>query len=159
MKMTRHIQRPASRRRGLTLIELLAAVAILAAISIATSSLTLSATRIHATASSSVRWDAAAHAVFDLIGEDLGTGDLTMRDRVEVTEGVLRITTRSVSVNPDVPGGPAEHTYRLDGNRLVRERRVADARGEVRPAFREPPRLLLADVADWSVAIEGDDDS
>ncbi|MCH8271523.1 MAG: prepilin-type N-terminal cleavage/methylation domain-containing protein [Planctomycetes bacterium] len=123
MKMTRHIQPPASRRRGLTLIELLAAVAILAAISIATSTLTLSATRIHATASSSVRWDAAAHAIFDLIGEDLGTGDLTMRDRVEVTKGILRITTRSVSVNPDVPGGPAEHTYRENAESWTLEAR------------------------------------
>lgn len=145
-------------RRGLTLVELLAAIAILAAIVAAMSSLTMAASRIQTTVSSSVNWETAANALFSLIKDDLGSGDLRADDRVVIEQGVLRIKSRSRAETDEQRNGPAEHVYRLDGNNLVRERLDLDAAGKTLPGVPGPSRLLVGDVASWNVSVVEDDE-
>ena len=144
-------------RRGLTLVELLAAIAILAAIMAAMSSLTMAASRIQTTVSSSVNWETSASALFSLIKDDLGSGDLGVDDRVVIEQGVLRIKSRSRAETEEQRNGPAMHVYRLDGKDLVRGRLDLDAAGTTLLGVPGPSRLLVGDVANWNVSVVEDD--
>lgn len=138
-------------RHGMTLIELLAALAILAAVSVAAASWTVSATRTSASVSRQLTWERSAIAALDLIASDLNTGDLRrVADDAKVDNDHLRILTREV--------GPAEHEYALDEGRLVRRSFRVDNRGrrtETRDAER---RILVGQVRVWSAKLEEDDD-
>lgn len=96
-------------RRGLTLIEMLLALTLLAAIAGVTAAWTKTATQLASSAVEPARLRSAAQAVLEIIHDDLKTGDFVTHDSVErVTckDGSLRIQTRD-------RGSVTVHTYRL----------------------------------------------
>lgn len=140
-----------NRDRGMTLIELLAALAILAAVSVAASSWTVAAARTSASVSRRLTWERAANAALDAIFSDLNTGDISANaSGVEATDDRLVIRTRDT--------GPVEHEYAIDAGRLVRRSFTTGLSGRrVRPGER-PARVLVGGVVSWSATIEEDEE-
>ncbi len=142
-------------RRGLTMLELLLALSLLSAILLATASWTQVAARASADATYPVRWQAAAEAVFQLIHDDLVTGDFpdTQRGRsiqnarVAVVNGALRIRTRAVGHTGDVTGR-AIHRYAFDAlsRQLRLDQRTATGGRSSRP--------LLDRVQEWQCLVD-----
>jgi len=85
--------------RGLTMLELLIAVAITAAVAVLTISWTQTAVQISRASMHGVEWERAAQAALDLMGQLLSTGDLaaapdTAGDRNRVVVESERIAFR-----------------------------------------------------------------
>lgn len=152
------------RPRGLTLIELLASLALLCLITVASAGFVHGVLLASAASTETLQWNQAAGAVLDSIGDDLVAGDFDpvgdrARDdpRVTVTQSLqgsaLEIRSRSASL------GPCVRRYAVEGGRLVigtrpaRDQRAQSIRGPVSaPALGhvtgfdagvDPPRRIL----------------
>lgn len=142
-------------RRGMTILELLAALALLGALCSLLTSWLVTVSRLSADRGPRLEWRSAALRVLAAIEDDLTCGDLEpaarnseSRPRVEVIEpSRLRIRTRSTSAQaPDSPG-PAIHEYRFD---RTAERLVLAITSPAR-SMSARDRLLLGGVAEWRV--------
>ena len=113
-----------TRRSGMTLVEVLASLALLAMLATAVSGWCTWATRAEAEYGPRLHAEAAVRAVLRLIQQDLLGGDFTTRrgaqkpnqdERVTIDSGELRTHTRD--------RGPVIHRYRLDpaSHALTRE--------------------------------------
>ncbi len=136
-------------RRGLTMIELLLALSLLAVVMLAVASWTQVTAQASATAAGPVHWRAAAEAMLQLIHDDLATGDFGPEVRqtpVAVIDGVLEIHTRAGASSDLV--GPVTHRYRLDASarEMKLEQRTASGRRRT--------HLLLDRVDQWKCAID-----
>ena len=136
-------------RRGLTMLELLVAVSLLAMLMLGVASWIQVTARAGAAGSEPGRWRGAAQAVLQLIHDDLVTGDLGAAGRekpVEIVDRVLVVRTR-VRVSDDAVG-PIAHRYKFDtsSNTLKLEQRLANGRRTTRP--------LLDDVGEWKCSID-----
>lgn len=100
----------------MTLVEVLAALALLAGLMLAGVEWTVTATRIAAGSGEAARWNAAARAALERIGEDLAQGDFVAEDptspRVWVEHGRLTIETRE--------GAPVRAVYAVHGSAMNR---------------------------------------
>jgi prepilin-type N-terminal cleavage/methylation domain-containing protein len=133
-------------KRGMTLVELLVALAILAALSVAVSSWTVAAVRTSASVSRNLNWERAATAALDAIISDLITGDFSIdAARVDVHDNRLIINTRDT--------GPVEHEYTIDDFRLIRRSFRVDGSGKRTPSGAHTIRPLVGGVTSWTVAI------
>ena len=138
-------------RRGLTMIELLLALSLLAVLMVAVASWIQVTVRAGASMAEPARWRGAAQTVFQLIHDDLVTGDLGTAARqkhVEIIDRVLVVHTRA-RVSDDFTG-PIAHRYKLDApsHRLQLEQRLANGR--------RATRHLLNDVGEWQCSIDDD---
>lgn len=133
------------RRFGMTIVELLAALALLSGLLVAAGSWTRLAGAISGECSSSLLWRRSAEAAFELLHNDLATGDFqidesTGEPRVVLTDDSLTIQTRRIGF------GPVEHFYRFDSvsHRLSRIERAETTSSE---------RTLLGDITgiEWSI--------
>jgi len=136
-------------RRGLTMLELLVAVSLLAMLMLGVASWIQVTARAGARGADPGRWRGAAQAVLQLIHDDLVTGDLGAAERekpVEIVDRVLVVRTR-VRVSDDTVG-PIAHRYKFDtsSNTLKLEQRLANGRRTTRP--------LLDDVGEWKCSID-----
>lgn len=136
-------------RRGLTMLELLVAVSLLAVLMLGVASWIQVTARAGASDHQPARWRAAAHTVLQLIHDDLVTGDLGAAQRrtpVEIVDRVLVVRTRVRA--PDDIAGPIAHRYKLDtsSNILQLEQRLSNGRRATRP--------LLDDVGEWHCSID-----
>lgn len=146
------------KHRGLTLIELLATVALLSSIVVAATSWIQIASAAGADALQAARWRNAANAVLALIHDDLVSGDFNStdpghrKDRKEpnqqeheahcrVIDGALVIATRGAQ------GIESAHRYRRDPMENRLERITAGASGRSEPEMRRP---LLGDVESFN---------
>lgn len=100
----------------MTLVEVLAALALLAGLMLAGVEWTVTATRIAAGSGEAARWNAAARAALERIGEDLAQGDFVAEDptgpRVWVEHGRLTIETRE--------GAPVRAVYAVQESAMER---------------------------------------
>ena len=142
--MTPHRNR---RGRGLTLIELLAALALLGMLTIALASWTQTTLRVSARTSREQPWLSAADAALARIGEDLLVGDFeppppgrgkstSVPPRVVASANRLVITTREV-------GAVLDHAYILERFRHRLVRRSGDSQS-----------LLLGDVGEFNCSVD-----
>lgn len=139
-------------KRGMTLIELLAALSILTAVSVAASSWTVAAARTSASVSRQLNWERAANAALDAIIGDLIAGDFSTDDiGVETNDDRLIIRTRD--------SGPVEHEYLVDDGRLMRLSFKTDGTGERTGSSVHTTRVLVGGVTSWSVAIDEDEEN
>lgn len=95
------------RRRGLTMVELLLALALLAGLMVAVASWTQIAGLSGSELARPMRWRVAAEAVLQLIHDDLVTGDFADEEaasspRVRVADDALSIDSREASIGPVV---------------------------------------------------------
>tara|TARA_Y100000815_G_scaffold132716_2_gene119819 strand:- start:771 stop:1307 length:537 start_codon:yes stop_codon:yes gene_type:complete len=131
------------KRPGLTLIETLIALSLLAMMTVAVVSWMVSSQRLLCDASGAARWNAATAAALQLIADDLTAATEGDSDdgasAVLVESDSLQIRTRDV--------GACTVRYSLDrgAGQLTRQR--TDASGST-----ASPRLLVGNVADWTVA-------
>jgi prepilin-type N-terminal cleavage/methylation domain-containing protein len=136
-------------RRGLTMIEMLLAVALLSAVVAAAASWIAVAGRLGTSAAKPQRQRLSMEAAFALIAEDLVTGDFDPPERpssepprVRVQPGVLEIDTRAGTTC----------AYRLDHvtHRLERIERSASQRSTGAGASRP----LLENVGEFTCALD-----
>jgi len=126
--------------RGMTMLEVLVALSLLAALSVAAAGWIQVAARACGPTQGRLRWQGAADAVLQLIADDLATGDfqtgLATRDRVTAFERRLTVWTRE-------HGHAERHTYSYSpsGGTLA----LAGADGD---------RPLLTRVSAWSCALD-----
>ncbi len=103
--------------RGMTMLELLMALAILSALVLTLAAWTRVAGDLSAASAAEMRWRHAAEAVLALVHDDLAAGDLQGdqdQERVEIKDTVLRISTRPTTEG-DIRGrGLVRHRYLLD---------------------------------------------
>jgi hypothetical protein len=130
--------------RGMTILELLAAVVLMSAVMVAGVSWLRIAASDTAVAGQRLGWSIAARAVFARIEEDIQTGDLSGEEpKAQVgKDGTLRVRTRV--------RGPILCVYRWDESTGVLWRDEVAASGGVdsEPAGDpRPPRRLLAELA------------
>jgi prepilin-type N-terminal cleavage/methylation domain-containing protein len=133
-------------KRGMTMVELLLALVLLAGLMVAAASWTQIAGTTGASVVHATRWRQAAETVLQLIHDDLATGDFAKGStssgspRAQLVSGALIVRTRGVVV------GPVEHEYRLDSftGRMVLVERHGDGRKE---------RLLLDQVLAFTCTI------
>ena len=121
-------------RRGLTLIELLIALSLMASLTVALSTWLAMTSRAYADHAAPTRWVAAAEAALGLVHQDLANGDFEPkheRTRVEVDQDLLRIRSRDQMI----------YSYRLRSDMLFR----VEPTGE---------RVLLDGVAAWECALD-----
>ena len=136
-------------KRGLTMVELLLALSLLAVLMVAVASWTRIAAQASAKAAQPTRWRTAAERTLELIQADLLIGDFEddpRTPRIEVASGQLKIRTRQVSA--DGFGGSVTHRYVFNtpDHELRLEERASGGR--------QHSRLLLNDVSDWQCMIE-----
>ena len=139
-------------RHGLTIIELLASLALLSLVMVTAVEWTRFAGRVGSDLAEPTDWERSARRALELIAEDLRCAATPRRrgERVEIDASVLVIHTRQAY---GTRRGPVEHRYRhdsIDGVLEVDERTAWG--GSTR-------RSLLDAVSAWSCAIEGDDDA
>ncbi|MEM1185653.1 MAG: hypothetical protein AAGI53_11730 [Planctomycetota bacterium] len=120
-------------RRGLTILETLLALALLAGLSAAAVSWTVGLQRSGHALATMTRWESAAQAALDCLHDDL-----LSFDRIDGAPPPLTIGSGEVSFNAR-DGGPAAMMYRLSTDGQLFRRRGSD-----------DPRLLVADVAEFS---------
>lgn len=125
-------------RHGLTLIETVLTIGLLATLAVALSSWLAVTSRSYAGHARSIEWRAAAESVLGVIAEDVAIRDLVpdQRDRVEVHGGLLRIRTRSRGPADD--RGEAIHEYELNPA-------LGELRMSVRGSAHDRAEHLLAD--------------
>lgn len=144
--------------RGLTMVELLVALALLSAITLGVGSWVGATARASTSVVEPVRWASAAEAALQRIHDDVMVGDFDERDespenrRVHVDGDILRIRTRSSSIidleGSGSSGGVVTHEYVLDrfSNELhLRQRNDAGT---------EHRYLLVDQVGAWSAQLD-----
>jgi prepilin-type N-terminal cleavage/methylation domain-containing protein len=151
-------------RRGLTLIELLCALALLGALAAVLASWTMTAARLSATHGPMLQWHSAAQRLLELLGDDLVCGDFepirtrqrSGDPRIEVLDGPrLRLEARAAPAHGASFLGPSIHEYALDrasGTLTLTIRPRHD------PSALPVKRFLLADVADWECIVDEDEE-
>ncbi|MFG0317808.1 MAG: prepilin-type N-terminal cleavage/methylation domain-containing protein [Planctomycetota bacterium JB042] len=126
----------AGHERGMTLVEVLAGVALLALLASALAAWTTTTARAARAVEGPLAWEAAARAALRQIEDDLLAGDEIgnpdAADRVSVDDGTLRVLTRE--------RGPVVAVYAVEP--------------ETATLHRNDDRLLFP-VAAWEVSIEG----
>lgn len=145
-------------RRGMTILELLAALALLGALCSLLTSWLVTVSRLSADRGPRLEWRSAALRILDAIEDDLTCGDFEPGDRkskspprVEVLEpSRLRIATRnSATLVSDSPG-PAIHEYRFD---RMSQTLLLSISSTTRP-ISAAERPLATAVADWRVDLD-----
>ncbi len=138
--------------RGLTMVELLVALALLSAITLGVSSWVSATARASTTVAEPVRWASAAEAALERIHDDVMVGDFDESDesaenrRVQVDGDILRIRTRSSWIN-DV-SGVVIHEYVLD--RISSELQLVQRAD----GGKEHRHLLVEQVDSWSAQLD-----
>ncbi len=127
-------------QRGLTLVELLLALALLASLSVVGVDWAITATRLSDTSGDTARWNAAAQATLDRMVEDIHTADARRDERRSATrlwpdEGRFTLLTRD--------SGAARVVYELNSRTSDLTRRND-----------RDTRMLLGDVSAFMVEIE-----
>ncbi|MFO0826733.1 MAG: prepilin-type N-terminal cleavage/methylation domain-containing protein [Phycisphaerales bacterium] len=150
-------RRPGRRRRGMTLVETVVAVAITALLATAVAAWTVGAARFAASSSSRESADSALDAIGRLLDDDLASIDADARaarrpgdDRVRVEDGELVVRTRSSL--PD-RAGPVTRRYEFDP--AARSLVVRDAL----PDGSSRTATVARDVARWEAAIGSSEES
>ena len=131
-------------KRGLTMIELLMALSLLAVLMVAVASWTQIAARASARAAQPTRWQTVAEATLELIGTDLLVGDFEpnpRRPRVVVYDQRLEIRTRQGSSGDN--HGSVTHRYIFN-----------PPDHELRLEERAVHRILLDRVDDWRCTVD-----
>lgn len=137
-------------RRGMTMIEVLVALALLAGLSVAAAGWIELSARVSGSAGPRLAWERAARAVLQRISDDLATGDEPNLvspqgdpSRIETAGGRLSIRTRLVQADRASPG---LHDYRMESGNIWLTQNVADA------ASRR--QLVLGDVAGFTCELD-----
>lgn len=146
------------KRRGMSILELLIALALLGALCSLLTSWLVTVSRLSADRGPRLEWRSAALRILDSIEDDLACGDFepgarnsASRPRVEVLEpSRLRIRTRSTSTQAPNSPGPAIHEYRFDQVARTLFLSVSSSSG---PTSSED-RALAGAVADWMVNLD-----
>lgn len=128
--------------RGMSLLEVTIAVALLAGLVVAATGWTTMSASMSKRLSAEAGWALAASATLDLIQDDLLCGDPTITpidERVVVETGRLIIVTRDAL-------GACIHTFELDDDVLVFRRHPSNSGQEV--------RRLLDDVARFASQVD-----
>jgi prepilin-type N-terminal cleavage/methylation domain-containing protein len=128
-------------RRGLTIIETLAALALLSGLAVAGTAWMALSMRAAEDVGADVRWRAAANATLQLIHDDLRKGAVLGRPPVRVQADRLFIPTRH-------EGRPVEREYALDtsaGKLLITDRDVTGSLSR---------RVLLGDVTRLDLGLD-----
>lgn len=138
-------------RRGLTMLELLLALALMAAVLTALLAVIQTTAAATVTIAEPLQWRTAAERVVQLVRADLLCGDFSASaDRVSVTDGTLRIRTRASGA--DAVAGPVTCLYALRGDgRLELERRAPGGSIERRDLLGGVRRFACAVGADGRV--------
>ena len=137
-------------RRGMTLIEMLASLALLAILTASLAGWCTWAARTEAELAPRLHAESAARSVLRLIQNDLSAGDFGIGgdeqqdrdDRVDIEPGELRVHTRD--------GGSVLHTYRLEPERDVL------VRLSTRPDGSSTSRILMENVQSFDCAIDAE---
>ena len=149
------------RRRGMTLLELLLALALLGSLCSLLSSWLVTVSRLTGEQAPRMQWRSSAQRVLDAIGDDLECGDFQTPDRrregslrFEIVDGQrLRIEARSTYAQDPTHPGPAVHEYHIGQGVgmlvLSMFRKDGSSATTTRP--------LLSDVADWTVIRDDQD--
>lgn len=148
------------RRRGLTILELLLALVLLASLTGLLSTWVVTASRLSASSGPRIEWRSAAQRVLLLIEDDVACGDFTgapgaeaSRTRVtRVDASSLRIATRSATAVHPAAIGASLHEYRYDALRGTLELVVSAAGG----AGRGQTRPLLDQIVGWRVVVDAE---
>ncbi len=142
----------------MTILELLAALALLGALCSLLTSWLVTVSRLSADRGPRLEWRSAALRILDAIGDDLSCGDFEPGDRkskppprVEVLEPTqLRIATRNSATLAWGSPGPAIHEYRWD---RMSQTLLLSISPTARPAW-AAERPLARAVADWRVDLD-----
>ena len=145
-------------RRGLTILELLLALALLSALCSLLTSWLVTVSKLSAEHGPRLEWQSAALRILDTIEDDLVCGDFETVDRrrpetprIEVVEpSRLRIVTRSTSTQTPGSPGPAIHEYRFDRASGTLFLSISSS---AQPGSIED-RPLTTEVADWIVELD-----
>jgi hypothetical protein len=145
--------------RALTLVEVLASLALLSGVAAASVALVQSSGRTAATGARRIAWDRAADAVMASIAADLAIADLDpvgdrargdLRVRVVDRERPsLAIRTRSAAGQPQV------RSYILEGDRLLVKSEIAGA-APADLSIGDRQAVALGDVATLLVRLDAD---
>ncbi len=146
------------KRRGMTILELLLALALLGALCSLLTSWLVTVSRLSAEHGPRLEWRSAAMRVLDGIGDDLACGDFEAaarnakaKPRVEVLEPArLRIRTRSTLTQSPDNAGSGIHEYRFDRTAET----LAVTITSTRRLTSETDRQLLGSVADWRIQLD-----
>ncbi|MCC6910309.1 MAG: prepilin-type N-terminal cleavage/methylation domain-containing protein [Phycisphaerales bacterium] len=149
------------KRRGMTILELLLALALLGVLCSLLTSWLVTVARLSAERGPRLEWRSAAMRVLDGIGDDLACGDFEatarnakLRPRVEAQEPArLRIRTRSTSTQSPDNAGPGIHEYRFDRTAQSLAVAITSTARSTSPVNRQ----LLSGVADWQVQLDEED--
>jgi type II secretory pathway component PulJ len=134
-------------RRGLSMIETLLALALLAAIVAASASWTAMASRVAAQATEPAQREAVVETLFGLIHEDLVSGDFDPEAR-RAREQAIHERARTQDNELEIQGrGSTKHTYRLDRS-AHRLERVERSRNDVES------RRLLEGVTQFTCVLD-----
>lgn len=132
-------------RRGLTIVELLLALALLSGLAAAAVAWTTSSVASGRALQARARWETAAAATLDMLGEDLSSGDVSGRrlDRDGVPDWIVVEQDRfAIQIRFAPYSGQERVRYELDPETGVLSRSfLADG------VERGRPRVLLGDVA------------
>gem|GEM_PF-1692277 len=145
-------------RRGMTILELLLALALLGVLCSLLTSWLVTVSRLSAEQGPRIEWRMAAARVLDGIADDLASGDFEIADRrsktpprVEVLEpSRLRIRTRSITTQSPENPGPATHEFRFDRIAETVSVTISSTSRSTSPEVRH----LLSSVADWRVELD-----
>ncbi len=145
-------------RRGMTILELLLALALLGVLCALLTSWLVTVSRLSAEHGPRMEWRSAAARVLDGIADDLTCADFEIADRrlkilprVEVLEpSRLRIRTRSTTTQPPGNPGPATHEFRFDRIAETVSVTITSTSRSTSPEVRR----LLSSVADWQVELD-----
>lgn len=144
--------------RGMTILELLLALALLGVLCSLLTSWLVTVARLSAERGPRLEWRSAAMRVLDGIGDDLVCGDFEATDRnrkpkprVEVLEPArLRIRTRSTFTQSPDNAGPGIHEYRFDRTAETLAVAITSTARSTSPVNRQ----LLGGVADWRIDLD-----
>lgn len=139
--------------RGLTLIEVLAALALLGLLAAALSSWLQVTSGFASKAATTLPWESAAERSMQCIERDLIVGDFAdvkgtpKEPRCRVTDNRLMVLTR------DPQHGPALHEYRFDSST---ESLIQVSRPGQLPTGPAITRRLIGDVAGWTCDLDAE---
>ena len=145
-------------RRGMTILELMLALALLGVLCSLLTSWLVTVSRLSAEQGPRIEWRSAAARVLDGIADDLTCADFEMADRrskslprVEILEpSRLRIRTRSTPTQSPEQPGPAVHEFRFDRNGETVSVTINSTGRSMSPEVRH----LVSGVADWRVELD-----
>lgn len=147
-------------RRGLTLVEVLASLALLSAIAAAALAVVQSSSRTAATTTKHIAWDHAADAVIASIAADLAAGDFDpIGDRARADPRV-RIQDdggrRALSIRTRGPAGDVRvRIYVASDDRLLITTAGPEGRS-VRDSIGDSPAAALADIVSFAPLLDSD---